>query len=79
LGRGKLKMESIPVQMGKGGDTSIVAFIKKPIGVVLMLVVVLILAGITAVSTISGQLTAAVVSAAGLIVLVLILFIIELV
>jgi len=72
-------MESIPVQMGKGAGGGIVDFIKKPIGVVLMLVVVLILAGITAVSTISGQLTAAVVSAAGLIVLVLILFIIELV
>ena len=64
--------------MGKGTG-GIVDFIKKPIGVVLMLVVVLILAGITAVSTISGQLTAAAVSAAGLIVLVLILFIIEMV
>ena len=71
-------MESIPIQMGRGTG-GIVDFIKKPIGVVLMLVVVLILAGITAVSAISGQLTAAVVSAAGLIVLVLILFIIELV
>lgn len=47
--------------------------IKTPLGAVLMLVVTLILAGLTIASAVSGELTAAAVSAAGLIVIVLIL------
>ena len=64
--------------MGKvtGG---IVGVIRTPLGAVLMLVVTLILAGLSIASAISGDLTAAAVSAAGLIVIVLIIALINLV
>lgn len=47
--------------------------IKTPLGAVLMLVIVMILAGLTIASAVSGELTAAAVSAAGLVVIVLII------
>jgi uncharacterized membrane protein YfbV (UPF0208 family) len=45
-----------------------------PLGAVLMLVITLILAGLTVAASISGALTAAAVSASGLVVIVLIKF-----
>ena len=51
----------------------IVGMIKTPLGAVLMLVVTLVLAALTVAAAISGQLTAAAVSAAGLLVVVFIL------
>jgi len=66
--------------MGKGGTAgSIVSIIKTPLGAVLMLVITLILAGLSIASAISGSLTAAAVSAAGLVVIVLILAMINLI
>ena len=61
---------------GAGG---IIGIIKTPLGAVLILVITLILAGLTIASAISGDLTAAAVSAAGLVVIVLIIAMINLV
>jgi hypothetical protein len=61
------------------GTSGIVGLIKTPLGAVLMLVVTLILAGLSIASAISGQLTAAAVSAAGLFVVVLILMMVNLI
>lgn len=65
--------------MGKGATSSIVESIKGPLGAVLMLVVTLILAGLSVASAISGELTAACVSAAGLFTVVLILAMVNLI
>lgn len=51
----------------------IISMIKTPLGAVLMLVVTLVLAGLTIAAAISGELTAAAVSAAGLLVVVFII------
>lgn len=65
---------------GKGGGTgSIVSMIRTPIGAALMLIVTLILAGLSIASAISGELTAAAVSAAGFFSLILILAAINLI
>lgn len=53
--------------------SSIIDMIKTPLGAVLMLVVTLVLAGLTIASAVSGELTAAAVSAAGLLVVVFII------
>ena len=65
--------------MVKGTTGGIISVMKTPLGAVLMVVVTLILAGLTVASAVSGELTAAAVSAAGLIVVVLILAMINLV
>ena len=52
---------------------SVIDMIKTPIGAVLMLVVTLVLAGLTIAAAVSGELTAAAVSAAGLLVVVFII------
>lgn len=51
----------------------IIGMIKTPLGAVLMLVVTLVLAGLTVAAAVSGELTAAAVSAAGLLVVVFII------
>jgi len=61
------------------GASGIMGVLKTPLGAVLMIVVTLILAGLSIASAVSGELTAAAVSAAGLIVIVLILAMINLV
>lgn len=67
-------------KMGKGETGgSIVSIIRTPLGAVLILVICLILSGLSIASAISGSLTAAAVSAAGLIVIVLILAMINLI
>lgn len=53
--------------------SSLIQAFKTPLGAVLMLVVTLVLGGLTIASAISGELTAAAVSAAGLVVVVLII------
>jgi len=74
--KGRLEKQN----MGKGGTTgSIVSIIKTPLGAVLILIITLILAGLSIASAISGSLTAAAVSAAGLVVIVLILAMISLI
>lgn len=62
-----------------GGKGGLLSAVRTPIGAVLMLVVAVILAGIAAVTAISGQLTAAAVSAAGFVVVVFLLALINLV
>ena len=52
--------------------------IETPLGAVLVLVITLVLSGLTVAAAISGQLTAAAVSAAGLFVIVLIIGMINL-
>ena len=51
----------------------IIGMIKTPLGAVLMLIVTLVLAGLTVAAAVSGELTAAAVSAAGLLVVVFII------
>jgi len=55
----------------------IIGLIKTPIGAVLMLVVTVVLAGLTVAAAISGELTAAAVSAAGLLVVVFIIAMVD--
>lgn len=62
-----------------GKTSSIIDIIKTPLGAVLMLVVTLILAGLSVASAVSGELTAAVVSAAGMFSVVLILAMVNLI
>ena len=52
---------------------SVVSMVKTPLGAVLILVITLILSGLSIASAISGELTAAAVSAAGLVVIILII------
>lgn len=61
----------MPSNSGAGG--TVIDAIKTPLGAVMMVVITLILAGLTIASAVSGELTAAAVSAAGLIVVVLII------
>ena len=53
--------------------SGLISSFKTPLGAVLMLVICLVLAGLSVASAISGELTAAAVSAAGLMVVVLII------
>ncbi|MHA1829054.1 MAG: hypothetical protein ACTSX6_10465 [Candidatus Heimdallarchaeaceae archaeon] len=53
--------------------------IRTPLAAVLILVITLVLAGLSVASTISGELTAAAVSAAGLVVIVLLIAMINMV
>jgi len=53
--------------------------IRTPLGAVLMLVITLVLAGLTIAAAVSGALTAAAVSAGGLVVIVLIIAMVNLV
>jgi hypothetical protein len=62
-----------------GKTSSIIDIIKTPMAAVLMLVVTLILAGLSVASAVSGQLTAAVVSAAGMFSVILILAMVNLI
>jgi len=64
--------------MGKAAS-GILSVIRTPLGAVLMLVITLILAGLSIASTISGDLTAAATSAAGLVVIVLIIAMINMI
>lgn len=57
---------------------TITKMIETPLGGVLILVITLVLAGLTVASAISGQLTAAAVSASGLFVIVLIIAMVNL-
>jgi len=51
----------------------IIEAIKTPLGVIIMLVITVVLAGLSIASAISGELTVAAVSAAGLLVIVLLI------
>ena len=62
-----------------GKTSSIIDIIKTPLGAVLMLVVTLILASLSVASVVSGQLTAAAVSASGMFSVILILAMVNLI
>ena len=60
--------------MAKGKAASgVIDMVKTPLGAVMVLVITLIFAGLSIASAISGELTAAATSAAGLVVIVLII------
>jgi len=63
----------------KGAAAGIIEYVRAPLGAVLILVITLILAGLSIASAVSGELTAAAVSAAGLVVIVLILAMINMI
>ena len=60
--------------MASGG--SIMSIIRTPLGIVILFIIMLILAGLTIASAISGELTAAAVSSAGLLVIIVLLVVI---
>lgn len=64
--------------MPKGGTSgSVMSIIRTPLGVVILFVIMLVLAGVTAFSAISGELTAAAVTGAGLLVVVVLLVVVS--
>lgn len=64
--------------MAKGGAAgTIMSVIRTPLGIVILFAVMLILAGLTAFSAISGELTAAAVTGASLLVLVILLVVVS--
>lgn len=67
--------------MGKGASGAtgtIMNIIKTPLGIIVLFVIMLVLAGLSVASAISGQLTAAAVSSAGLLTLIVLLAVIAL-
>lgn len=64
--------------MGKNARSSgtIMSIIRTPLGIIVLFVIMLVLAGLTIASAISGELTAAAVSSAGLLVVIVLLTVI---
>ena len=63
--------------MGKGSNTgSIMGVIRTPLGIVILFIILLVLAGLSVASAISGELTAAAVSSAGFLVVIVLLVVI---
>lgn len=56
-----------------GTGSGIVSAIKTPLGALVILIITLVLAGLSIAASISGDLTAAAISAAGFVVIILIL------
>ncbi len=65
--------------MGKGGNASgsIMSIIRTPLGIIVLFVIMLVLSGLSIASAISGELTAAAVSSAGLLVVIVLLVVIS--
>jgi len=59
------------------GSTGIMSIIRTPLGIVILFIIMMVLAGLTIASAISGELTAAAVSSAGLLVIVVLLVIVN--
>ena len=63
--------------MGKSSSTgSIMGVIRTPLGIVILFIILLVLAGLSVASAISGELTAAAVSSAGFLVVIVLLVVI---
>jgi len=62
--------------MGKGSSGSIMSIIRTPLGIIVLFIVMLVLSGLTIASAISGELTAAAVGSAGLLVVIVLLVVI---
>jgi hypothetical protein len=56
---------------------NIMEIIKTPLGIIILFIVMLVLAGLSIASAISGELTAAAVSSAGLLVVVVLLVVVK--
>mgnify|MGYP001601526552 CR=1 FL=1 len=66
------------MKLPKGAMTgSIMEIIKTPLGIIILFVIMLVLAGLSIASAISGSLTAAAVSSAGLLVVVVLLVVVK--
>jgi hypothetical protein len=64
--------------MGKGsGSGTIMGIIRTPLGIIVLFIIMLVLSGLTIASAISGELTAAAVSSAGLLVVIVLLVVIS--
>ncbi len=59
--------------MGKGESGSIMGIIRTPLGIIILFIIMLVLSGLSIASAISGELTAAAVSSAGLLVVIVLL------
>jgi len=62
--------------MGKSSTGSIMGVIRTPLGIVILFIILLVLAGLSVASAISGELTAAAVSSAGFLVVIVLLVVI---
>jgi hypothetical protein len=62
---------------GASGAGTIMGIIRTPLGVIVLFIIMLVLSGLTIASAISGELTAAAVSSAGLLVVIVLLVVIN--
>ncbi len=62
---------------GEGTAGGIMEIIKTPLGIIILFIIMLVLAGLSIASAISGALTAAAVSSAGLLVVVVLLVVVK--
>jgi hypothetical protein len=62
---------------GKGLTSGIMDIIKTPLGIIILFIIMLVLAGLSIATAISGALTAAAVSTAGLLVVVVLLVVVK--
>ncbi|MDH5734080.1 MAG: hypothetical protein OEY88_09935 [Candidatus Bathyarchaeota archaeon] len=69
----------VPIQKREATNAGLMDAIRTPMGAVLMLVIVIIFSTLTVASAISGELTAAAVGAAGLLVIIVIIGMINMV
>lgn len=58
------------------GSGNIMSVIKTPLGIVILFIILLVLAGLSVASAISGELTAAAVSSAGFLVVIVLLVVV---
>jgi hypothetical protein len=59
------------------GSGQIMSVIRTPLGIVILFIILLVLSGLTVASAISGELTAAAVSSAGFLVVIVLLVVIS--
>lgn len=66
------------MNLPKGSGTgTIMSIIRTPLGIIVLFIIMLVLSGLTIASAISGELTAAAVSSAGLLVVIVLLVVIN--
>ena len=63
--------------MPKSGSSSFMSIIREPLGVIVLFIIMLVLSGLTIATAIKGSLTAAAVSGAGLLVLIVLVVVIS--
>lgn len=60
-----------------GSSGGIMSIIRTPLGIIVLFIIMLVLSGLTIASSISGELTAAAVGAAGLLVVIVLLVVVN--